>query len=77
MDILPLLLRNRWLEEQLQLESFISTRCLTDPGYSVEVGRFRSLYTQHFAERGNRADLKMSMREKNFDYRTARPTHDK
>ena len=70
-------LKNKWLEEQDHLESFIRARCLTDPLYSVEVTRFRSLYMQHFTERISGADLKKSMAEKSFDSRSARPTRDK
>ena len=29
-------LKNRWLEEQDNLESFICTRCLADPAFFVE-----------------------------------------
>lgn len=70
-------LKTKWLEEQDHLESFIRTRCLTDPLYSVEVTRFRSLYIQHFTERVSGADLTQSMAEKGFDSRTGRPTRDK
>ena len=70
-------LKTKWLEEQDHLESFIRTRCMTDPAYFVEVTRFRALYIQHFTERVSGADLKKSMGEKGFDYRTARPTRDK